>query len=112
MAMIECLNCDSGRVNRCDGCNVYRLTKMLRRGKLDCLMDEHHAIVRAPESSRKKGAWITHEKFCCNSRGEPVVKVGEVYVCSECGRREVDREPFCARCGAEMTNSTRGNENG
>ena len=72
---------------------------------------ERRALLTAPHTAdhliangvslRKKGAWITYERYCCNSDGDPVVMIGEVYVCSECGRKEPCREPFC-HCGAEM----------
>lgn len=43
--LIECRDCDSPH---CDGCNIYTLAMMLHRGELDCLMDEHYSIVKAP----------------------------------------------------------------
>ncbi len=55
---IECFGCSS---RNCEGCNIYILATMLRKGELDCLMDEHHTIARTPESLRAKGEWISVE---------------------------------------------------
>lgn len=71
--LIECRNCDA---RNCKGCNVYTLSKMLQRGEFDCMMDEHHSIVRAPESLRPKGQWVVSRK---TSDGY------ERHRCSHCG---------------------------
>lgn len=47
------------------------------------------------------GEWVEHECFRCNSDGEPVVKTGDILVCSECGRDVYFPEPYC-HCGAKM----------
>ena len=41
MNLIDCRECDSPY---CDGCNLYRLSTALRRGKLNWMMDYHHSI--------------------------------------------------------------------
>lgn len=49
----------------------------------------------------KHGTWEEHDRYVCNSDGEPVVKIGVVFICSECGRQEYQKEPYC-HCGAKM----------
>lgn len=62
---------------------------------------EINSIPAADVVEVKRGRWIEHDCFKCNSRGEFVIKTGTVFVCSECGREERHREPFC-HCGADM----------
>lgn len=54
-----------------------------------------------PEDLRKKGKWEEHDRYICNSDDEPVAKIGVVFICSECGRQEYHKEPYC-HCGAKM----------
>lgn len=49
----------------------------------------------------KHGTWEEHDRYVCNSDGEPVAKIGVVFICSECGRQEHQKEPYC-HCGAKM----------
>ena len=97
--IIECRDCES---KNCYGCNILTLAEMLNNGAFDGMMDDHHSIIPAAEVvERKRGRWIEHDCFKCNSNGDPVIKTGTVFVCSECGREELHREPFC-HCGADM----------
>ena len=67
----------------------------------DDVVDMARDLPAADVVEVKRGRWIEHDCFKCNSRGEPVIKTGAVFVCSECGREERYREPFC-HCGADM----------
>ena len=49
----------------------------------------------------KHGEWEESDIYICNSDGKPIAKVDTVYVCSECGREESRKEPYC-HCGAKM----------
>lgn len=78
-----CVHCGAREINACsDECEVFNAPA-------------------ADVVEVKRGRWIEHDCFKCNSRGEPVIKTGAVFVCSECGREERYREPFC-HCGADM----------
>ena len=45
--------------------------------------------------------WVKHDQYVRDSDGEPIMKIGEVYECSLCGRLEEKEEPYC-NCGAKM----------
>ena len=45
--------------------------------------------------------WIKMSKYVCDSGGKPVVKIGELYICSNCGLEE-DKEYSYCHCGAKM----------
>ena len=47
------------------------------------------------------GRWDKYDCYKCNSDGKPVIRTGNVFVCSVCGREERYREPYC-HCGAKM----------
>lgn len=47
------------------------------------------------------GRWEEYDRFICNSDGKPIEKIGIIWRCSECGREEDYREPYC-HCGAKM----------
>lgn len=47
------------------------------------------------------GEWEEHDRYICNSDDKPVAKIGTIYICSECGRQEHRKEPYC-HCGAKM----------
>ena len=49
----------------------------------------------------KHGEWKEHDRYVCNSDGKPVAKIDIVYICSECGRQEYRKEPYC-HCGVKM----------
>lgn len=97
MRLIECRNCVSPY---CDGCNIYTLATMLREGKIDCLMDEHHSISIDPEDLRPKGRWV--------------VSGCGFDTCSECRKVYSDgwfsihgfkprmKFNYCPNCGADM----------
>ena len=70
--------------------------------------DAKHTVLRVIAEQKdieaelvKHGRWEEYERFCCNSSGKPVVKMGTIFVCSVCGREERHREPYC-HCGAKM----------
>lgn len=89
MRLIECRRCDA---SDCEGCNLFTLAKMLHKGKLDCLMDEHHSIVITPESLRPKGRWIMHDDEILGLSCE----------CSVCHIETCGDSPYCPNCGAKM----------
>lgn len=98
---IECHKCDSPY---CDGCNIYILAKMLRRGKLDRLMDEHHSVQFVEAETVKHGRWeCEHETWgklqCSVCKKEALLEkangdIGTIllYVTSN----------YCPNCGAKM----------
>lgn len=63
-------------------------------------------IPAADVAEVKRGEWEEHDKYVCNSDDEPVAKIGVVFICSECGRQEPQKEPYC-HCGAKMDGATR-----
>lgn len=99
MRLIECRSCDA---TNCEGCNLLTLADMLHKGKLDCLMDEHHSIVIEPESPRPVGEWDVIDGEDWN---EDVI-----YKCSICKEEfvTIDGTPaenlwnYCPNCGAKM----------
>ena len=60
---------------------------------------DHAPIVNVQEV--KQGHWKEFDRYVCNSDDKPIAKIGTVYVCSECGREEPNKEPYC-HCGADM----------
>ena len=61
-------------------------------------------IMKIPTADVEKiihGSWIKKDIFVCSSDGHPIVKFGERYTCSICGRVEDKSEPYC-HCGAKM----------
>lgn len=93
MRLIECRGCDA---RNCEGCNLFELAEMLHKGKLDCLMDEHHSIVIDPESLRPKGRWGIYTD-------EDEV-FGDIYYpkCTLCGKLAFSTTSYCPNCGAKM----------
>lgn len=70
-----------------------------------CTKDSKCPVIRTAAADvveRKRGEWVEHDRYICNSDDEPVAKIGSVFVCSECGRQEQHKEPFC-HCGADMS---------
>ena len=76
------------------------------------LFDESNGVIRlhiadvdmlptADVVEVKHGEWEESDIYICNSDGKPIAKVDTVYVCSECGREESRKEPYC-HCGAKM----------
>ena len=49
----------------------------------------------------RHGEWHEFDNYICNSDDKPVAKIGSVFICSECGREEYKKEPYC-HCGAKM----------
>lgn len=94
-------DCDCG-CSGCDGCK-YEADEAECISHMAYQMTDH--LIANGVSLRPKGEWIEHDCFICNSNGEPVVKTGTVFVCSECGREEHFKEPFC-HCGADMRGET------
>lgn len=47
------------------------------------------------------GEWIEHDIYVCNSDDDSMAKIGTIFICSECGREEDNKEPYC-NCGAKM----------
>lgn len=59
-------------------------------------------------SQQSEGVWIEeeHESYLVHpmkydENGEPILQKYTVLKCSECGREENKKEPFC-HCGAKM----------
>ncbi len=50
--------------------------------------------------------WIKRDNYVRDSDGEPVVKIGEIYICSNCGLEEDNNYPYC-HCGAKMDEEER-----
>lgn len=59
------------------------------------------AISPADVEPVRHGHWIKYDRYAVDSDGEPVLKIGEEYECSLCGRIEGKKEPYC-HCGAKM----------
>lgn len=49
----------------------------------------------------KHGHWVKYDRYAVDSDGKPVLKTGEEYECSICGRVESNPELYC-HCGAKM----------
>lgn len=47
------------------------------------------------------GRWEEYDQYVCDSDDKPVAKIGTIFVCSQCGREENHRQPYC-HCGAKM----------
>ena len=91
---IACRRCDSPD---CKGCNLKRLETMLENGAFGCLMNENRAInISADVEPVKHGRWLKKQ--------EKDTFAGYLYIyeCSECGRVEQRKEPYCPKCGAKM----------
>ena len=61
----------------------------------------NEAITIEINSFRPHGHWVEYDCYIGNSEGNAIAKTGTVWVCSECGREEPKREPYC-HCGAKM----------
>lgn len=73
-------------------------------GYLDCVEDAKEVINQFPSADVmevRHGKWGEYDKYICSSDDKPVAKIGVIYVCSECGREEPHKEPYC-HCGAKM----------
>lgn len=90
MEQIACKECTSPD---CHGCNIFRLSRMLKDGKLDALMDENRGIkVEMQARSAVRGKWM-HKEITVDLH-----VVGQCSVCKE--RRRIDN--YCPNCGADM----------
>ena len=49
----------------------------------------------------RHGHWIKYDRYAVDSDGKPVLKIGEEYECSLCGRTEEKEELYC-NCDAKM----------
>lgn len=68
----------------------------------DCIEKvEMLAVPSADVEPVRHGEWKEYDMYICNSDDEPVAKIGVEYICSECGRKEEHKEPYC-HCGAKM----------
>ena len=45
--------------------------------------------------------WIKRDKYVCDSDLKPIIKTGEIYICSRCKLEEKREYPYC-HCGAKM----------
>lgn len=45
--------------------------------------------------------WIKRERYVCDSDLKPIIKTGEIYICSRCKLEEEREYPYC-HCGAKM----------
>lgn len=94
MEQIACKECTSPD---CHGCNIFRLSRMLKDGKLDALMDENRGIkveMQARPAMRSK--WIKMKFF-------------PDWECEKCGSVVSGNTPdpwnhyhYCPNCGADM----------
>lgn len=91
---IECRDCDS---RSCAGCNIFILSKMLRAGKFDGIMDGNRKIKSAADV-----------KYSIHSEWE-ITEVdhahgSKCYHCPECGEDDwrYDEPNFCPNCGCDM----------
>jgi len=102
---ICCRKCDSPY---CVGCNLKTLETMLEDGRFDCLMDNNHTINPTADVEKvRHGVWIEHHRQSylvhpmIYDEDGPILQDYVSYECSECGRTESKKEPYC-HCGAKM----------
>ena len=107
---IGCRKCDSPY---CDGCNLKTLETMLEKGKFDCIKDSHHSIKPTADVVEvRHGEWIEHrgQSYLVHpmkyDENGPILQDYVNYECSECGRTESKKEPYC-NCGAKMDGETK-----
>lgn len=94
-----CLNCFHKGV-----CSLY-LKRIISSRSLD---DPCIDYINQDNVTTKRGIWIEeeHESYLVHpmkydENGEPILQKYTVLKCSECGREENKKEPFC-HCGAKM----------
>ena len=59
------------------------------------------AMQRADVVEVRHGIWVERDQWVCNSDDKPVAKIGTIFICSQCGRAEHNKKPYC-HCGAKM----------
>ena len=103
MARIVCAECDAPF---CDGCNINNLYMMLRNGKFDGIMDEHHTIDPAADVKPVvHGRWFLdgdYEYINCSACLYPFYMGFE---CSSDAQEYLARDDkwrYCPNCGALM----------
>lgn len=104
--IIECRTCSEPK---CDECNLFILSQMLREGNLNALMDYHRTIVPAVDvRPNVRGEW---EYIEC--------VVGSIHInfpgCSVCKRTFMipmdsakSEFKYCPNCGADMRSEEEG----
>lgn len=58
--------------------------------------------VKVSEKDTISAKWVKKDVFVLDSDGEPVSKIGEIYVCDFCGNQEEKPYEYC-HCGCSMS---------
>lgn len=96
---ISCRSCDSPS---CKGCNIYTLSTMLNKGKLDSLMNDNRSInPTADVAEVKHGEWKVEEYPKQNKK---YLICGNCTAVIDCNEIRIDENEFdfCPYCGAKM----------